>query len=155
MYNMTVTQADSMETKSNFFFSCCAYNFAPVKKGLAIVVFISLFTQCIMQLGVIGWYELHKDYIAKTLCENRDKPQLKCCGKCYLRKQLNKLDGNNGTKNVPDKIEKSEPVVYILPSIITFSSLQSLSATVRTPVHQRMHSQQIANTIFHPPSACC
>ncbi|MCF0060414.1 hypothetical protein MUK70_14310 [Dyadobacter chenwenxiniae] len=34
-------------------------------------------------------YELRKDYIAKTLCVNRDTPITMCYGKCYLAKKLN------------------------------------------------------------------
>jgi len=33
-------------------------------------------------------YELRKEYIAKTLCVNRNKPILNCNGKCYLAKKL-------------------------------------------------------------------
>lgn len=33
-------------------------------------------------------YDLNKDFIAQTFCENRDKPELDCCGKCYLEKEL-------------------------------------------------------------------
>lgn len=34
------------------------------------------------------YYAANKTYIAEELCENKDKPQLKCDGKCYLRAQL-------------------------------------------------------------------
>ncbi len=35
-------------------------------------------------------YLIHKDYIARNLCVNRDKPKSCCKGKCYLVKQLKK-----------------------------------------------------------------
>lgn len=38
--------------------------------------------------GTIAYYQANKDYIARVLCENRDKPQLHCDGKCYLAKKL-------------------------------------------------------------------
>ena len=34
-------------------------------------------------------YELRKDYIIQNFCINKDKPLLKCDGKCYLAKKLN------------------------------------------------------------------
>ena len=40
-------------------------------------------------------YHANYDYIASVLCENRDKPFLECNGKCYLEKQLNKINHNN------------------------------------------------------------
>ncbi|MFN3377926.1 MAG: hypothetical protein ACK41O_00640, partial [Runella zeae] len=36
-------------------------------------------------------FELHKEYIIQSLCENRFNPQLHCDGKCYLAKQLKKV----------------------------------------------------------------
>jgi hypothetical protein len=35
-------------------------------------------------------YSLRKDYIAKNLCQNRNRPSMHCNGKCYLSKQLAK-----------------------------------------------------------------
>ena len=35
-------------------------------------------------------YIVNYDYIVKELCENKDKPELKCNGKCHLAKQLAK-----------------------------------------------------------------
>lgn len=35
---------------------------------------------------------VHQDYIAANLCENRDKPELHCDGKCVLMQKLNVAD---------------------------------------------------------------
>lgn len=35
-------------------------------------------------------YDLNKGFISQELCVNKDKPNLNCEGKCYLKKQLNK-----------------------------------------------------------------
>jgi len=35
-------------------------------------------------------YTLNYDYIVENLCENKEKPILKCNGKCYLAKQIAK-----------------------------------------------------------------
>ena len=62
--------------------------------------------QCMMHTVVVGFYQLNKGYIAKNLCENQDKPELKCCGKCYLRKELKKVDGkSDDAKNGPVKAD--------------------------------------------------
>lgn len=37
-------------------------------------------------------YEINKEYIANNLCENRNKPEMHCNGKCHLRKQIDLLD---------------------------------------------------------------
>ena len=33
-------------------------------------------------------YILNRDYIANALCENNDKPELNCQGKCYLMQKI-------------------------------------------------------------------
>lgn len=40
-------------------------------------------------------YYANYDYIAKELCENKDKPYLECNGKCYLEKQLKEVNHTN------------------------------------------------------------
>ena len=43
-------------------------------------------------------YVLDYDYIATILCINKEEPELKCNGKCYLKDQLSKVD-NGGEKD--------------------------------------------------------
>ncbi|MDO9254681.1 MAG: hypothetical protein Q7U54_04145 [Bacteroidales bacterium] len=52
-------------------------------------------------------YLLHKDYIAKNLCVNRNKPKSCCKGKCYMVKQLKKTRANTEgeSKNTEKKIQ--------------------------------------------------
>ena len=33
-------------------------------------------------------YAINKEYIAKVLCINQEKPELACHGKCHLKKEL-------------------------------------------------------------------
>ncbi|MBC8644541.1 hypothetical protein H9W95_12115 [Flavobacterium lindanitolerans] len=35
-------------------------------------------------------YAINYDYIATVLCINKDKPEMKCNGKCHLMKELAK-----------------------------------------------------------------
>ena len=129
-----------------------------VKKAAAIVVCLCLLMQCMAHYVVTGFYELNKDYIAKNLCENRDKPQMKCCGKCYLRKQLKKVDDNERpSKNTPTKVEKNEVVAFVLPALIPLSQGNAEFGTKseRTPVFQHLRHSAIPFPIFHPPSVIC
>ncbi|HKR04105.1 MAG TPA: hypothetical protein VJY62_05655, partial [Bacteroidia bacterium] len=47
-------------------------------------------------------YELNKDFISKHLCENRNKPQLHCHGKCHI---IKKLTEENKRENLPCSIK--------------------------------------------------
>lgn len=44
-------------------------------------------------------YDLNKGFIAQELCVNKDKPDLNCEGKCYLKKQLNKAQDHKQERN--------------------------------------------------------
>lgn len=44
--------------------------------------------------GTIAYYELNIEYITEKFCENKDKPQLQCNGKCHLAKELSIVDAS-------------------------------------------------------------
>jgi hypothetical protein len=52
-------------------------------------------------------YNINKAEITKKYCENKDKPILKCEGKCHLKKQLEK---SADTQNKTVKTEVSYPI---------------------------------------------
>jgi hypothetical protein len=127
-----------------------------VKKITAIIVCLSLLLQCVAHLGVIGYYQLNKEYIAKNLCENRDKPKMNCCGKCYLKKQLRKIDNNSGTQGQRSvKTEKSE-VMYLIPDTIALElPNRAASIAVLNPLERHLYHTAYLGTVFHPPAGMC
>ena len=126
-----------------------------MKKAVAIIIFLSLLTQCVIQLGVWGYYQINKAYIAQNLCENRNKPQKNCCGKCYLRKQLKKVDENSTSKKAPVKTEKSETVEFVVTPVFTAPQhFIAFISSVHNPVGQHMYGHTVPFPIFHPPSVC-
>jgi hypothetical protein len=50
-----------------------------------VVLGLVLSTQSLLMLQMA--FELRRDYIAEHLCVNRDRPEMECNGKCYLRAQ--------------------------------------------------------------------
>lgn len=46
-------------------------------------------------VGNVLYYQLNIDYIIETYCINKDKPELKCNGKCHLTKQLQMVDNSS------------------------------------------------------------
>lgn len=80
--------------------------------------------QSLVQLGVVCWYELNKDYVSTVLCVNKDKPQMHCNGKCYLKKQLKKTE-DRSSKSTGSKSEKYALVYFIV---------QEFSFELRQPI---------------------
>jgi len=110
-----------------------------------------------VKLSVVAWYECNKQYIAANLCENRDKPQLKCCGKCYLNKQLKKADkgSEDGTTNSSSgKNSWAESSPFILPVAAVLSAPLFFShSSSPQGYYQQMPLNKVSGAVFHPPQA--
>jgi len=86
----------------------------------ALFLSIVILAQSVVGTLVVVHYQANKRYIAKTLCENRSKPNKKCEGKCYLKKQLKKAE--EAEKTLPGTVkEKMEsPCVILSPLELSF-----------------------------------
>ena len=117
---------------------------------------LCLLLQCMAHYMVQGLYEINKEYIAANLCENKDKPELDCCGKCVLKKELKKVDGGNApSKNAPSKMAKYE-VVSLLPAVLAFRTSHSFSEVglpVQNPRGQHLFNGGVSVAVFHPPTS--
>ncbi len=118
--------------------------------GGVILAFIILFSS--MSRGVVvADYLLNKDYIAKVLCVNRDKPEMKCNGKCHLAKQLKKQDAAEG------QTEKSGKTVRTLDEVNLTCENHSLSISVIFSIEKLSFQSQTGQpgslplAIDHPP----
>ena len=104
--------------------------------------------QCVLKLGIVAWYQANKQYVATTLCENKDKPQMKCCGKCYLRKQLNKTEGSGSrqAKQVQTDWVEFLPVSNIIVTLNMIPVDVVYHAAYTAPI-----GYAPSNAVFHPP----
>ncbi len=70
-------------------------------------------------------YAVNKNYIAKVLCVNKKKPELHCNGKCYLNRQLKKVNESEATSNssMPPKIELEKHSIALINNNIYFNEL--------------------------------
>lgn len=73
----------------------------------AYLLLFSIMLPTVSPWGTIAYFHLNRDYIAKVLCENRQRPELKCNGKCYLARKLKEQEDNkdkettNQVQNLP------------------------------------------------------
>lgn len=42
----------------------------------------------LLKIGIIGYWQFNRDYIARTLCDFKDIKDSPCQGKCYLMKKI-------------------------------------------------------------------
>lgn len=98
---------------------------------------------------VVTNYLINYDYIANVLCINKDKPELKCNGKCHLNKELKKDDERK------DKEIKSTFEVYFFCHTPQISSENIFSPIeINKPENLYLKKEQVGFTssVFHPPS---
>lgn len=65
-----------------------------LKKVISILLIIIISFQFSLKTGIVGYFFLHKEYIASVLCINKNQPELNCRGICQLKKQLKKTEEN-------------------------------------------------------------
>lgn len=124
-----------------------------MNKVVAIIISFCLVLQCAVQLGVMGMYQLNKSYIAKNLCENRDKPKMGCNGKCHLKKQLKKASQEQEKESKRSGEEVAVAPVFILP--VQWQPTPEYSSDVLRHISHYSAPQGVSFSadIFHPPQA--
>ncbi|MFC6269667.1 hypothetical protein [Frigoriflavimonas asaccharolytica] len=112
-----------------------------------ISVFI-IFTIAIKPILPVVNYAVNYEYISENLCENRDKPELTCHGKCFLIKELFKTQ-NNSTTNIT-KVNSIDN--FIAQDIFSFK-MSTIFILERkfSNTYFDFYNLKYTSTIFHPP----
>lgn len=99
---------------------------------------------------VFSSYFANKAYIAAVLCENKDKPQLGCEGKCYLKKQLSKTDApESNSSGLTLKLETSP---FTAPLFTPEKVVAAVSARAGYAAFQESSYRYAYHpACFHPP----
>lgn len=95
-------------------------------------------------------YVINQNYIAEFLCINKDKPELKCNGKCYLAKQL-KEASEEKEKNLPAITMKDYPI-GIIAFIVFETSQTTTTITTNNFQYNNRYAFTYLNSVFHPPT---
>jgi hypothetical protein len=125
-----------------------------VKSALALLLFFAMQLPLMNQWGAVAYYRVNQDYIAKNLCENRDKPMMNCNGQCYLAKQLKAAEEKEQKSN-SERLEKMPEVVLAFQAIEPVFSPR-FSAPIAIENHfstQEFFPNAAAKGFFHPPRA--
>lgn len=119
-------------------------------KVISLLLVITLSFQCLIKIGLISYYSINIEYIINELCENKDKPELKCEGKCYLKKKMNEAD--KAEKQATEIFKQIEFPVFITHVSL---SLQPEYILVQNTLAElnNLYSYSLHNKIFHPPLA--
>lgn len=113
---------------------------------LGLAILLQTFGKSIVCLD----YALNKEYIARVLCINKNKPEKNCNGKCHLKKQLKEQDKkeqspvNSAREKVEIKLFSDFKKLIEQPLFVTTIKHNSPFFSSKSSIHLPV--------IFHPPA---
>lgn len=117
-------------------------------KPITILLLFSLLSANCANLFVFMGFEVNQKYIAAELCENRDKPQMHCNGKCYLMKKLKQAQDKEQKQERQSQKTQMLDALIVKPLVFKQYSLAEIKFHI--PFSTGI-PQSIKNSIFHPP----
>lgn len=99
-------------------------------------------------------YMVNYDYIVNVLCENKDRPEMQCNGKCHLSKELAKEADADEKNPLNSKMAKTEiPQIIIFEDIsdFLFASFNAIDTKEKTFYRPIFHAELFTSKILHPP----
>lgn len=115
-----------------------------------ILLFIAFLGQNFSAYFIALDYRLNKAYIAGNLCENRDKPEMKCEGRCYLCKKLKKEQKDN-QENPERKTDNRSELVLERP-VFGVPPVFALIISTQYPSFDEAICDEYTARFFHPPT---
>jgi hypothetical protein len=125
-----------------------------VRQTVTYLLITSLLLQLFSREAVVMSFELNREFIAKTLCENRDRPSLHCEGQCYLAKKL-KAQQEREDRQTKERIQNLPTIVLAYSDLVSFT-FSGAQATCRaaSPTHWmylRPACAAYLRSVFQPP----
>lgn len=130
-----------------------------LKKIISFFLLIILTWQFAFKAVYIVYWKLNQTEITEKYCENKEKPELNCCGTCHLEKQLNTIDSkkesNSSKSQFPyEQLTKLELPVFITKEIMVFCHWDSIFISKKSDVNCRYafnYTFKFNQKFFHPP----
>ncbi len=97
-------------------------------------------------------YTLHKEYIAKVLCENKNKPAMHCNGKCHLMKQLKKASEDLPRNHAPAVSFENLLPHFSTGTILFQAKIQETACLIHAPYLSSASTSHLS-LVFQPPQS--
>ncbi|WP_207420466.1 hypothetical protein [Desertivirga brevis] len=121
-----------------------------IRKLTAFILILTLLSANFSRFFIYAGFAANKHLIASALCENRDKPQLHCNGKCYLMKKIKLAEEKekNQERRAQSNTfhEVSSFPEYTISVPVSFVSISSFFEPESKPFNS-------SRAIFQPPRA--
>jgi hypothetical protein len=103
--------------------------------------------QCILRMYVVSWFKINEAYIIANLCENKDQPEVNCCGKCVLNKAFSKIDDvESQSKKNSKNLDFSSQVIFLIPEN------NQIHSALCSGFYDRLYEDYSSELVFQYPS---
>ena len=119
---------------------------------LALFLAALMLLQTFSREVIIVDYQVHKARITELFCVNKDKPQLKCNGKCHLAKQLRKASDTESKAPGAGFAKVKYEVVVPFQLRVATPVRVPLSAQRYAPSAAAQYAFSPVHGVFHPPA---
>lgn len=105
----------------------------------------------IINMVIIIDFNINQDYIAEVLCINKDKPEMKCNGKCHLTKELKKTE--EPVDNPKTEFVQLRNEILFCQYFISTKKITAIPKPTKTYCYQNpdFYKSEFVSDIFHPP----
>lgn len=125
--------------------------FNRLKKFVSILLLHAILLQLCNKVGVFTWFKINQKEIVELFCINKNKPQIECDGKCYLKNKLQETEQST-TNNQTAKNNQVKQVNEELFFIETNSNKFILNLKKHYFLEKdNYYKLSLITSIFHPP----
>jgi hypothetical protein len=120
-------------------------------KNLYFILALFLFVKPIIP---VFEYIVNYDFIVKELCENKEKPELACNGKCHLMKELAKANDSDKPLSTDKKEASKQPieVLFLEKFPVDFQLFTYKEVKKINSFYSNLYQNTTTLSTFHPPT---
>lgn len=119
-----------------------------MKHFLTYMLILILSVQSTGNIIIILHYKFNQDFFAE-ICENKDKPEMECNGKCHLKKQLKQQEENESEKKKINNEKENLNFISTCFDLIPGPKISD-AITDENLLHFQLIKKHVSD-IFHPP----
>ena len=123
-----------------------------LQKLASIFLLLGILLPNLLKGYILVDYALNQDYIAKYLCVNREVPESKCNGKCYLSTILKKAEKSTADDQIPSSlVNLPDTLVFLCKAGIVYQLFPPATEKVLGKNFVSLNPLTPGDRLFRPP----
>lgn len=119
-----------------------------LRRCIAILLVVALMASGFQRFFAYAGFELNRNYIAKALCENRNRPEMHCNGKCYFVKKVKAAQQRDAENERQVQKNLFQEAYVAVNAVVLFPNC--LLRVVNTP-YAKLNPATRMVSLFRPP----